>query len=123
MKNNIDINVEVVYLEQQSDVRNNQYAYGYTITIVNQGTIGAQLLSRHWYIQDETGYTEEVIGEGVVGQQPYLAPGKGFQYSSGAMIKTPTGIMKGTYDMLNDIGEHFEAEIPEFTLRKAYTLH
>ena len=91
MKNNIEINVEVTYLSDQSDVINKQYAYAYTITITNQGDVGAQLRTRRWLIQDESGQTEEVIGEGVIGQQPHLSPGESFQYSSGAIINTETG--------------------------------
>ena len=78
MKNNIEINVEVTYLSDQSDVINKQYAYAYTITITNQGDVGAQLRTRRWLIQDESGQTEEVIGEGVIGQQPHLSPGESY---------------------------------------------
>ncbi|HIM58482.1 MAG TPA: Co2+/Mg2+ efflux protein ApaG, partial [Gammaproteobacteria bacterium] len=116
MKNNININVRVSYLENQSSAQHNQYAYAYTITITNNGQIGAQLRTRRWHIQDETGHIEEVTGEGVVGHQPHLMPGESFEYSSGAMIKTVTGVMKGVYGMVNDEGELFEAEIPQFVL-------
>ena len=116
MKNKIEINVEVTYLSDQSDILNNQYAYAYTITITNQGDTGAQLRTRRWLIQDESGETEEVIGEGVIGQQPHLSPGESFKYSSGAIISTETGTMKGSYGMISDIGQRFDADIPEFTL-------
>ncbi len=123
MKNNIEIKVKVAYLERQSDVYASQYAYTYSITINNKGDVGVQLLTRHWRIQDETGYTENVIGKGVIGQQPYLAPEGSFQYVSGAIIRTLTGSMKGFYGMVNDHGERFNVQIPEFILSEPYTLH
>ena len=123
MKNNIKIKVQVIYLPEQSIVGQNQYAYAYTITISNNGQIGAQLRTRHWHIEDETGNIEEVVGEGVVGHQPHLMPGESFRYSSGAIIKTVTGLMKGAYSMINDDGEMFTVEIPQFVLSEPYTLH
>jgi ApaG protein len=123
MKNNIKIDVQVNFIEAQTNATMSQYTFAYTITITNNGSIGAQLLSRHWRIQDETGHVEDVIGEGVVGQQPHLMPKQSYQYSSGSVIKTPTGTMKGAYGMVNDEGERFEASIPEFVLSEPYTLH
>ncbi|MDA9058104.1 Co2+/Mg2+ efflux protein ApaG [Candidatus Thioglobus sp.] len=123
MKNKIEVNVEVTYLPEQSNLVNSQYAYAYTITITNNGETGAQLRTRRWLIQDESGETEEVIGEGVIGQQPHLSPGESFKYSSGAVISTETGTMKGTYGMISDQGQRFDAVIPEFTLSEPYTLH
>ena len=123
MKNKIEINVEVTYLSDQSDILNKQYPYAYTLTITNQGDTGAQLRTRRWLIQDESGETEEVIGEGVIGQQPHLSPGESFKYSSGAIISTETGTMKGSYGMISDIGQRFDADIPEFTLSEPHTLH
>ena len=123
MKNKIEVNVEVTYLPEQSNLVNSQYAYAYTITITNNGENGAQLRTRRWLIQDESGETEEVIGEGVIGQQPHLSPGESFKYSSGAVISTETGTMKGSYGMISDQGQRFEAVIPEFTLSEPYTLH
>ena len=123
MKNNIKIDVKVSFIEEQSSAAINQHTFAYTITITNNGSIGAQLLTRRWLIQDETGRMEEVIGEGVVGQQPHIMPGESYQYSSGSVIKTATGTMKGTYGMINDEGERFEATIPEFVLSEPYTLH
>ena len=123
MKNKIEVNVEVTYLPEQSNLVNSQYAYAYTITITNNGETGAQLRTRRWLIQDESGETEEVIGEGVIGQQPHLSPGESFKYSSGAVISTETGTMKGSYGMISDQGQRFEAVIPEFTLSEPYTLH
>jgi ApaG protein len=123
MKNKIEVNVEVTYLPEQSNLLSSQYAYAYTITITNNGETGAQLRTRRWLIQDESGETEEVIGEGVIGQQPHLSPGESFKYSSGAVISTETGTMKGTYGMISDQGQRFDAVIPEFTLSEPYTLH
>jgi len=123
MKNKIKVNVEVTYLPEQSNLVNSQYAYAYTITITNNGETGVQLRTRRWLIQDESGETEEVVGEGVIGQQPHLSPGESFKYSSGAVISTETGTMKGTYGMISDQGQRFDAVIPEFTLSEPYTLH
>ena len=123
MKNNIQINVQVNFVDEQSDATISQYTFAYTITITNNGSTGAQLLTRRWCITDETSHTEDVIGEGVVGQQPHLMPGESYRYSSGSIIKTPTGTMKGAYGMVNDEGERFKAEIPEFVLSEPYTLH
>jgi ApaG protein len=123
MKNKIEVNVEVTYLPEQSNLVSSQYAYAYTITITNNGETGAQLRTRRWLIQDESGETEEVIGEGVIGQQPHLSPGESFKYSSGAVISTETGTMKGSYGMISDQGQRFDAVIPEFTLSEPYTLH
>jgi len=123
MKNKIEVNVEVTYLPDQSNLVGSQYAYAYTITITNNGETGAQLRTRRWLIQDESGETEEVIGEGVIGLQPHLSPGESFKYSSGAVISTETGTMKGSYGMISDQGQRFDALIPEFTLSEPYTLH
>jgi ApaG protein len=123
MQNNIEIEVKATYLPSQSDVPNSQYAYAYTITITNKGGSGVQLRTRRWLIEDETGNVEEVVGEGVIGQQPYLSPGESFEYSSGAIISTETGSMKGSYGMINDDGKRFDAEIPELVLSEPYTLH
>ena len=123
MKNKIEVNVEVTYLPEQSSLVSSKYAYAYTITITNNGETGAQLRTRRWLIQDESGETEEVIGEGVIGQQPHLSPGESFKYSSGAVISTETGTMKGSYGMISDQGQRFDAVIPEFTLSEPYTLH
>ena len=123
MKNKIEVNVEVTFLPEQSNLVSSKYAYAYTITITNNGETGAQLRTRRWLIQDESGETGEVIGEGVIGQQPHLSPGESFKYSSGAVISTETGTMKGSYGMISDQGQRFDAVIPEFTLSEPYTLH
>ena len=123
MKNDIKINVQVAYIDNQSSVLSKKYVFAYTITIINQGKVGAQLRTRYWQIKDETGKTEEVVGEGVIGQKPHIAPGESFEYSSGAIINTTTGSMKGSYGMISDDGERFDVEISEFVLSEPHTLH
>jgi ApaG protein len=120
---NIIVEVETRYIEGQSEPDNDRYVFSYTITIRNEGAVAAQLLSRHWVITDANGNVQEVKGEGVVGEQPHLNPGEGFQYTSGAMIATPVGSMRGTYQMVADNGDQFDAEIPAFTLAIPRTLH
>ena len=111
------------YVEDQSDPSKNQYVFAYTITVTNSGTVPAQLISRHWIITDGVGHTEEVQGEGVVGEQPVLAPGESFQYSSWCPLKTPTGRMHGTYQMARANGSQFDIEIAPFALKARYTVN
>jgi ApaG protein len=120
---NIVVEVESNYVEGQSEPNDERYVFSYTITIRNEGGQPARLLSRHWIITDANGNIQEVKGEGVVGEQPHLNPGEGFQYTSGAMISTPVGSMRGTYQMVADDGDEFDAEIPAFTLAIPRTLH
>jgi ApaG protein len=122
-EHNITVEVETDYIEGQSEPENERYVFSYTITIRNEGGEAAQLLSRHWLITDANGNIQEVTGEGVVGEQPHLKPGEGFQYTSGAMITTPVGSMQGTYQMITDNGNEFDTEIPAFTLAIPRTLH
>jgi len=119
------ISVEVTpnYIEEQSHPEQGHYVFSYTVTIINDGSKPARLLTRHWVITDATGETQEVKGDGVVGEQPYLKPGEGFQYTSGTMMKTPNGSMAGSYQMIADDGFHFDADIPEFYLLAPSTLH
>ena len=119
----IEINVETRYLEAQSDPSDDRYVFSYTITIRNIGQVPAQLISRHWLITDSNGKTQEVRGQGVVGEQPHLQPGQGFRYSSGAVIETPVGSMQGSYQMRADDGLEFDAPIPAFRLAKPGILH
>ena len=119
----IVVEVETSYVEGQSEPDNERYVFSYTITIRNEGGQPAQLLSRHWIITDAHGNIQEVKGDGVVGEQPHLNPGEGFQYTSGAMISTPVGSMRGSYQMVADDGDEFDAEIPPFTLAIPRTLH
>lgn len=119
----ISIEVEPAYIEEQSDPDHAQYVFSYTVTIINDGTVPAKLLTRHWVITDADGDIQEVKGEGVVGEQPYLKPGEAFQYTSGTLMKTPVGSMQGSYQMLADDGIRFDAPIPEFYLVVPKTLH
>ena len=112
----IRVDVETSYLDDQSDPHQSRYVFAYTITIRNEGQVAARLLTRHWVITDANGKVEEVRGDGVVGEQPYLKPGLGFRYSSGAVIETPVGSMQGTYQMLADDGAQFDAPIEPFSL-------
>ena len=112
----IRVDVETSYLDEQSDPGEGRYVFSYTITIRNEGQVPARLLTRHWVITDANGKVEEVRGDGVVGEQPYLKPGQGFRYSSGAVIETPVGSMQGSYHMLGDDGAQFDAPIEPFRL-------
>lgn len=119
----IRIEVSASYVDEQSRPDRSHYAFSYTITIRNEGKMAARLLTRHWVITDANGNVKEVRGEGVVGEQPYLLPGEGFRYSSGAVLETPVGAMQGSYLMLADDGAHFEAPIAPFTLAMPGLLH
>jgi ApaG protein len=119
----IKVDVETNYVEDQSDPRERRYVFAYTITIRNEGRVPARLLTRHWIITDANGKVQEVRGDGVVGEQPYLKPGQGFRYSSGAVLETPVGAMQGTYQMVSDDGQHFDAPIQPFRLAMPGLLH
>lgn len=119
----ITVAAQAFFLEEQSNPERDRYVFAYTVQVLNQGNIAAKLLSRYWIITDANGKVEEVRGEGVVGEQPYLRPGEGFQYTSGAILETAVGSMKGSYQMLADDGVTFDAEIPPFVLSIPRTLH
>ncbi|MFZ6681600.1 Co2+/Mg2+ efflux protein ApaG [Undibacterium sp. Ji83W] len=119
----INVSVATQYLKDQSDPEQNNFVFAYTITIKNTGTVAAQVISRHWIITDSTNHVEEVKGLGVVGHQPFLAPGQSFEYTSGSSLRTPQGSMKGTYFCVAEDAHRFEAEIPEFVLSLPRTLH
>lgn len=119
----IEVKVQTTYIEEQSSPSDNRYVFAYTITLRNAGSVAAKLLTRHWIITDSNGKTQEVRGEGVVGEQPHLAPGESFQYTSGTMIETSVGSMRGSYQMIADDGVEFDAEIAPFTLSIPRTLH
>jgi len=119
----IRIDIETTYVESESLPDEDRYVFAYTITIRNEGVVPAKLLSRHWVITDANGKVQEVRGEGVVGEQPHLKPGEGFQYTSGTMLETPMGTMSGSYQMVADDGSKFDAQIPEFLLTTPRTLH
>jgi ApaG protein len=122
-KYEITVVADAAYLADQSDPSRNQYAFAYTITVTNTGSIPAQLLSRHWIITDSDHHVQEVKGLGVVGQQPRLKPGESFEYTSGASLPTAVGTMRGTYQMVAEDGHTFEADIPVFTLSVPRVLH
>ncbi|CAI8374552.1 MAG: Protein ApaG [Gammaproteobacteria bacterium] len=121
--NNISISIDTTYLQQESDPENNKFYFLYTVSIVNKGNIGAKLLSRHWVIEDANGKIQNVKGEGVVGDQPYINPGDEYQYTSGTVLETSLGTMKGSYQMINDSENYFDAVIPEFILTIPRVIH
>jgi ApaG protein len=119
----IKVSVRSDYLPEQSQATERQFAFSYTVTIENLGSTAAQLLDRHWVITDTNGKVQEVRGEGVVGEKPYLKPGQSFRYTSGTLLETPVGSMHGSYGMIADDGTRFEAQIPPFSLAIPKTLH
>ncbi len=119
----IDVSAEAVFVDGQSEPEHNRFVFAYTITIRNVGAVTAKLLTRHWIISDANGKEEEVRGEGVVGEQPTLRPGEGFRYTSGAMIETPVGAMRGSYQMRAEDGVEFDAPIEAFSLAIPRVLH
>ncbi len=120
---NIEVAVDTTYILEQSAPELNRYVFAYTITIRNEGSMPAKLLNRHWIITDAMGNIQEVKGVGVVGEQPHLKPGEGFQYTSGTVLETPVGSMEGSYQMKADDGTEFNANIPAFTLSVPHALH
>ena len=122
-KYEIQVGVGTQYLPDQSDPAAGRYVFAYTIDILNTGTVAVQLISRHWIITDADSVVQEVRGLGVVGHQPLLQPGQNFEYSSGCVLATPVGTMKGSYQMVAEDGNSFEAEISEFVLSMPRVLH
>ncbi len=119
----VAVDVRTQYLADQSEPARGRYAFAYTVTISNRGTVPARLVSRHWIITDAEDNTQEVRGLGVVGQHPHLAPGESFTYTSGTLLDTPTGLMHGSYQMVADDGAEFDAPIPPFHLAAPHSLH
>jgi ApaG protein len=119
----IEVGVVTRFIADESAAGQNRYLFAYDITISNRGAIGAQLLSRHWVITDADGRAQEVRGDGVVGQQPHLAPGETFHYTSGAILETPVGSMYGSYRMVDDQQQQFDVPIAPFTLSQPGQLH
>jgi ApaG protein len=119
----IRVHVTSQYSAERSQPSKNQWFFLYTIEISNEGAETVQLVTRHWIITDGSGHVEEVKGPGVVGQQPVLAPGEAFEYTSGCPLTTPFGMMQGTYQMVNQDGEQFDVEIAPFQLSEPYTVH
>ncbi len=119
----VRVKVQSEYSADQSAPSKNQWFFLYTVTISNEGAETVQLLTRHWIITDGTGHIEEVRGPGVVGKQPTIKPGESFEYTSGCPLSTPFGVMEGTYQMVTQSGERFDAKIAPFTLSEPYTVH
>lgn len=126
----VGVHAVTTYLPDHSRPEQGQYTFAYTITITNDGDVPVQLLSRHWVITDADNSVQEVRGEGVVGEQPVIQPGKSFRYTSGATLATPVGCMEGSYTMVPHDGaqavpegEHFDVPIPAFSLHTPTALH
>jgi len=122
-KYEIRVDTVALFLPDQSDEASERYAFAYTITITNTGTVPAQLISRHWIITDAASQTQEVRGLGVVGEQPLLQPGESFEYTSGTSLATPVGTMRGSYQMVAEDGTRFDATVAEFALIVPRVLH
>ena len=123
MTNQIKIHVETTYLTNESNPDDNKYYFLYTVLIKNNSKKRAKLLSRHWIIKDDNGKVQDVKGEGVIGEQPDIRPGDEFQYTSGTMIETSFGTMRGSYHMIDDEDNYFDAVIPEFVLSIPRVIH
>ena len=117
------VTVRSEYIPERSSLSSREFAFAYTVQIENQGEAAAQLRSRHWVITDANGDVQEVRGDGVVGAQPLLHPGERFEYTSWCVLPTPTGSMRGTYQMVRPSGERFDAEIALFRLGLPHTLN
>lgn len=117
---NFRVAVQSYFLDEQSEPSENQFVWAYRIKIMNEGEKTTQLLARHWVITSGNGHIQEVKGEGVIGEQPVISPGQHFVYTSGTPLSTPTGFMRGTYEMQDEDGEHFHIEIPAFSLDSPY---
>jgi ApaG protein len=112
----IEVTVKPKFLPERSSIDKGQYFWSYTIVIINNGAETVQLRTRHWIITDATGRKQEIRGEGVIGEQPVLAPGERFEYTSGVPLPTASGFMTGHYQMVSDSGERFEVDVPTFSL-------
>lgn len=123
LTNGIRVAVRCQYLADQSDARAGRYVFAYTIQISNESEQTVQLRNRHWHILHANGKEEQVHGPGVIGKQPLIAPGSGFQYTSGCVLSTPHGTMRGTYEMEREDGSTFFAQIPAFSLAVPHVLN
>lgn len=123
IESDIDIQVSTRYLDDESEPDKGRYVFAYTIRIHNCGPAAARLLSRRWLINDANGKVQQVEGDGVVGEQPWLRPGDRFEYTSGAVLETSVGTMQGSYTMVADDGTRFDAPIAQFILAVPRTLH
>jgi ApaG protein len=123
MTNGIMVTVKSQYIPERSSLSGRQFAFAYTVRISNEGEVPTRLESRHWIITDAVGHVEEVRGPGVVGMQPRLKPGETFEYTSWCVLATPSGEMRGTYQMVTDRGGTFDADIAPFRLALPQTLN
>ena len=119
----IRVHVTARYSPGHSQPQRDLWLFVYTIAISNEGPETVQLISRHWIITDSNNHVEEIRGLGVVGEQPTLAPGESFEYTSNCPLRTPFGTMRGTYQMVNGNGKRFDVEVATFTLSEPYTIH
>lgn len=119
----IEVMIESEYIADQSNPDLEEYVFAYTVTITNTGDVPAQLISRHWLITDDSNDTNEVKGLGVIGKQPLLEPGETFEYTSGTLLNTPNGEMRGSYQFVTEDAEYFEVKIDTFLLISERTLH
>ena len=119
----IRISVKSAYLDEYSQPQNNRFAFAYTVSIENCSNVSAQLLSRHWIITDAADKIQEVSGDGVLGEQPHIAPGKKYVYSSNAILETHAGVMEGAYTMRTATGKIIQVPIPAFSLTRPQSLH
>ena len=117
------VSVQTAYLPDQSSADDHRFAFSYTVIITNVGAIAAQLISRHWIITDDNGHVNEVKGLGVTGAQPLLQPKEQFEYTSGTLLNTPAGMMRGSYQIVAEDGTAFQATIAPFTLAVPRVLH
>lgn len=122
-KNLVVVSVESFFVPDQSSSKESRYFFAYRIRIENNGPTAVQLLNRHWIITDGLGRVEEVKGEGVIGQKPRLEPGGTFEYESFCPLSTPTGVMRGSYEMTRDDGSRFQVQIPQFFLVEPNSFH
>ena len=116
----ISVSVEPVYLDDHTAPDENHYVWAYHVRIENNGPKTVQLMTRHWRITDSMGHVQEIQGDGVIGEQPVLTPGRSFEYTSGTPLSTPSGIMVGTYQMETETGDRFDVNIPAFSLDSPY---
>lgn len=114
--NDVEVKVATAYVPERSNPDRGLYFYAYNVTITNRGSMACQLLSRHWIITDALGNVEQVKGPGVVGETPWIEAGQSYSYTSFCPLRTPVGSMQGSYQMVDADGQHFDAEIPAFTL-------
>ncbi|AXJ02020.1 ApaG protein [Cyclonatronum proteinivorum] len=117
ISNDVKVSVKPVFIENESDIISGKYVYAYFITIENIGPDPIKLLTRYWHISDSTGDVYEIEGEGVIGRQPVIQPGKSHSYNSYCVLKSMSGSMKGYYLMQRDSGERVKVTIPVFQLR------